>query len=223
MCFSAKASFAAAGALSIIGLASVKQVRTKKLIPFALSPLFFALQQLSEGFVWITLMHGDTTSIMHWASVYTFLFFAAMFWPLWVPFSLYCIETIRTRKQILSVFIWCGVGIALILLLYWIVRVKQAIIINHHINYPIAYYPFGIDQKYSVVGAYILSLLYGIIIVAPFFISTLPYSKLLGFIIGMGALIAYIFYLVAFASVWCFFAAICSGMIYFIVRNYEKN
>ena len=82
MCFSVGASFATAGTLSVISLLSIKQVAHKKeLIPFALTPLFFGIQQACEGFVWITINNGDTTSLLHVISMYSFLFFAAMFWP----------------------------------------------------------------------------------------------------------------------------------------------
>lgn len=224
MCFSAKASFAAAGALSIIGFASLKQVRRKKIIPFAITPLFFALQQASEGFVWITLNNGDTTRMFHMMSVYSFLFFAAMFWPTWVPFSLYIAEEVNAKKRRLFIVLCCGIIVSLFFLYYWILPITHAVVINHHISYPITDYPFGITNKMcGEIVSHFLCFLYGATTVIPFFISSIPSIKLLGFTLAIGGLIAYIFYLVAFPSVWCFFAALCSILIYGIVHSYEKK
>ena len=84
MCFSANVSFAAAGALSVIGLLSVHAARhNKKMIPLAASPLFFAAQQACEGLVWITFANGTTTGLLHNIGMYGFLF-------LWVIFA-FCI------------------------------------------------------------------------------------------------------------------------------------
>src|SRR5947207_2032011 len=143
MCFSAGASFTAAGALSIISLLSIKQARTKKIIPVALTPLFFGIQQASEGFVWITLNNGDTTSALHLISMYTFLFFAAVFWPTWIPASLYWAEDSYKRKQLLFKLMCCGILVSLVFLWTWVLKTTGAVVVDHHILYPVAHYPFG--------------------------------------------------------------------------------
>ncbi len=224
MCFSAGASFTAAGALSIISLLSVKQSHTTKIIPIALTPLFFGIQQASEGFVWITLNNGDTTSILHMVSMYIFLFFAGVFWPTWVPVSLYWAEDSYKRKQLLFTLICCGALVSITFLWMWVLKTSGAVIINHHINYPVDNYPFGsTNETYCRICTHALSFLYGVVTITPFFISSISYMKLLGTAVGIGAVIAYIAYLIAFPSVWCFFAAVCSVITYWIVWNYGKK
>lgn len=49
MCFSAPVSFSAGAVL--LGLGSAKRPRE---LPFAAIPLLFAIQQLSEGVIWLT-------------------------------------------------------------------------------------------------------------------------------------------------------------------------
>lgn len=222
MCFSMKASFVAAGALSIVSLLSIRQVRNRKMLPFALTPLFFGIQQACEGFVWLTLNNNDSTSLMHLIGMYGFLFFAGVFWPMWTPFSLYIAEMSYKRKNILFHFICTGIIVSLLYLFSWILKTNGAIIINHHIDYPVENYPFDITEPlYAQLVSYFLSFLYGIVIIIPFFISSIPYTKLLGITIALAALISYIFYLMAFPSVWCFFAAICSVIIYLSIRSYR--
>jgi len=224
MCFSAGASFTAAAGLSLISLVSIKQVRTKKIIPLSLTPLFFGIQQASEGFVWVTLNNGDTISLLHVSSMYVFLFFAGMFWPTWVPASLYWAEDVYKRKQLLFKLMCCGILVSLLFLWCWLLKTKGAVIIDHHIDYPVDHYPFDCtNPMYCRIGSYVLSFLYSLVTIIPFFVSSIPYMKLLGIAVGGGAVTAYIFYLMAFPSVWCFFAAICSVIIYWIVRNLNSH
>jgi hypothetical protein len=92
MCFSAKASFIAATALTACGVASLKKTQKHAFKPLAMIPLLFAVQQLLEGIVWITINNHDADSIMHGVAVYGFLFFSSMFWPIYVPWALYIAE-----------------------------------------------------------------------------------------------------------------------------------
>ena len=73
MCFSAKASFIAAGTLSVIGLLSVKKAYSgnQKFLPFATTPLIFALQQTAEGCVWLALTSAEAPTV----SAYLFIFY----------------------------------------------------------------------------------------------------------------------------------------------------
>jgi len=220
MCFSAGASFATAGALSVVSLLSIQQViHKKKLIPLALTPLFFGIQQACEGFVWITINNGDTTSLLHIISMYSFLFFAGMFWPIWIPGALYYAEKAHKRKLLLGGLMCVGGIVSMLLLHYWILQTTGAKVINHHIDYPVVDYPNGTIDAMDDTITHILNALYGAATIAPFFISSVPHMKILGSMIGISALIAYIFYLVAFPSVWCFFAAVCSLVLYGILRK----
>ena len=54
MCFSATASFGASAVLGVIGVAAVAKAKTKPQRLFASIPLVFAVQQLSEGFLWLS-------------------------------------------------------------------------------------------------------------------------------------------------------------------------
>jgi hypothetical protein len=54
MCFSPTASFVAGVAISTVGVATLKNVKNKREIPFALVPLIFGIQQIIEGFVWLS-------------------------------------------------------------------------------------------------------------------------------------------------------------------------
>ena len=55
MCFSAEASFAGRIIISAIGVATVTKVHKSSQIVFASIPLFFGVQQMVEGTLWLTI------------------------------------------------------------------------------------------------------------------------------------------------------------------------
>jgi len=224
MCFSANASFAAAAGLSIISLLSLQKARTKKMLPLAASPLFFALQQGCEGIVWITLNAGDSTSILHMIGMYSFLFFAAFWWPIWIPLSFYIPETVTRRKKLLLATTCIGALSGIVLFISWVFYTTGAQIINHHIDYPVINYPFGITNKWvAQFISWMIYVSYCLATIAPFFISSIHYAWILGIAIGSGLFITYLFYAMALPSVWCFFAAISSVLLYFIIKYHNKQ
>src|SRR5471030_2723711 len=81
MCFSATASLTAGTALSAIGVASLRLVKTKSERPFALIPLLFGIQQLSEGVIWLTFGHGAPA--LRPAMTYLYSFFSHVLWPIY--------------------------------------------------------------------------------------------------------------------------------------------
>jgi hypothetical protein len=92
-------------------------------------------------------------------------------------------------------------------------------IVDHHINYPVPN-PLGITNAYVAQAvAWPIVLFYCISTITPFFVSSIPYAWVLGIIIGIGLIIAYTFYIMAFPSVWCFFAAASSVLLYFMIRK----
>ena len=224
MCFSANASFVTATGLSIISLLSLQKTRTKKMIPLAISPLFFALQQSCEGIVWLTLNASDTTSLLHKMGTYGFLFFAAFWWPMWIPLALYISEKVHSRKKLLLATTSIGLCGGILLFISWVFYTTGAIIINHHIDYPVSNYPFGITNTFIGQSiSWIIAIAYCIATITPFFISSLPYAWILGIAISLGLITSYLFYLMALPSVWCFFAAISSVLIYFVIKAETKK
>lgn len=95
MCFSAKASFIATGLLVPLGAAAIEIAWAKgqrRMVPLAMVPLVFGVQQACEGVLWLGLEAQPLASIgeppagMVWASL-AFLFFSYAFWPLWMPMA----------------------------------------------------------------------------------------------------------------------------------------
>lgn len=214
MCFSASASIIAGTVLSVIGIASISQIKQKAYYPFACIPLLFALQQFAEGIIWLsTTSYAFSTMIVSWASL-IFLFFAYVVWPLWIPFSLYLIEKNELIKKIL---VGCE-GVGLIIsgyLLFILFKYGVTIIIDQHILYELSAKHF-IAQKIGLI-------LYGIATVLPFFISTFPIINFFGILLLVSLIVTLLFWSLYFTSVWCFFAALLSGCVLYISMKIKNR
>jgi hypothetical protein len=221
MCFSANASFAAAGALSVVGLLSIRTARhNKKLIPLAATPLIFGVQQACEGLVWITINNGDSANVLLAIGTYGFIFFAGVWWPIWIPFSLYIAERLPKRKELILKTLYVGVVTAMLMFTTWILQTTGAEIVDHHLNYPVPVYSFDPANGFiSQIIPWASSAMYLIATIMPFFISSMIYAKVTGIMVSIGLIIAYTFYVVAFGSVWCFFEAVSSMLLYLLVRK----
>ena len=75
MCFSAEASFTSSAVLALIGYASIKAAPSKSKLFLAAIPCFFALQQFSEGIIWLNLRGDIAPSFLTLAAQILFLFF----------------------------------------------------------------------------------------------------------------------------------------------------
>jgi hypothetical protein len=199
MCFSATASFVAGGALTAAGLVTARQVKTNEQLPFALMPLLFGIQQLIEGVVWVT-------AGMPWlqgTAAFAFVMFSHVIWPTYVPFAVLMLEPAGRRRTALKVLLLIGVSISLWLYIYATQRPVEVALTGrgcvYDVNVPAI--PYGL-------AAYVL------VTCASCLISRHKFVRLLGVSL-IGALgLALFAYQQAFYSVWCFFAAILSLMIY---------
>lgn len=227
MCFSATASFASAAAIALVGLFSLSKARSFPMYLFALTPLLFALQQTLEGVVWISLLHGDSTGLWYHLAAYGFLFFAGMFWPVWLPLCLFLLEEQPRRKRVLRILFLIGMLVSADLLWRLLLQGDAAVIADGHICYSMfaltydlhAIYPF-LYQHYPDIG---LTIAYLLAVVVPFFISSVSDMWVIGLLAALGFLVAEVFFALAFGSVWCFFGALSSLATYSIVSGYESR
>jgi hypothetical protein len=227
MCFSATASFTAAAVISVVGIFTLSKARTYPMYMVAATPLFFALQQALEGILWVTLTQGDSASLLSIVGLYGFLFFAGIFWPVWLTSCLYLLEDNKKRKK--ALFFMCIVGliVASEILFRLISQSHTATICEHHISYPMFDLTYRANSIYPILYSHFFNLLlnatYFIAVVVPFFLSSIKGTRFLGIVTATGFIVAEIFYEYTFASVWCFFGALSTIGTYHIVVSYNKT
>lgn len=213
MCFSPQASFAASLFLLIVSVASyfkIKKSHNKAQLFLVVISLVFAIQQFCEGFVWLSLLNNYSDVIRN-LSVYSFIFFAFIFWPAYTPICMYKLESSLVRQKILKIFSLLGLTTAAVLLERMIYFGVTAQVASCHIMYNSELSQFGSMITLAVMIAYLLAT------VGALLVSSFPNIAVLGALIGLSYLATYLFYLNFLISVWCFFAAVISLLIYYIV------
>jgi hypothetical protein len=213
MCFSAGASFGAGIVLATVGIASLKKVQTPSQKPFASIPILFAIQQFSEGFLWLSLSNPAHASWQQ-IPVYVFLAFAQIVWPTWVPFSILMVEKDAKRKRILMLMLGIGMMVSSYLAYCMVVYHLEAQIAAYHIQYTL-HFPMAV--------AWFSGMVYFIPTVLPPFVSGIKRMRILGLTILTSYLITTVFFHEYIISIWCFFAAVLSVMILSIMSVLNKK
>lgn len=186
-----------------MGIATLHEAKTKARAPLAAMPLIFGAQQAVEGVVWMT------AGIPWFQSMAAFLYvmFSHLLWPAYIPFAVGAIETSVRRKRVLNVFLFIGVSMSVWFAAY-VARgpvtasIASGCVVYRMILPPI---PYGL-------AAYVLVTCVSCLISSHKFIRVMGIALIGALAISMYA------YLEAFYSVWCFFSAILSAIIYVQLR-----
>ncbi|MCL4229288.1 hypothetical protein KJZ61_01195 [Candidatus Dependentiae bacterium] len=221
MCFCASASFGAAALLGGMGIWSLSVVRKKNWIPFAAIPVLFAIQQFIEGLLWLYLVNPNNVILRTLQKVYLFphvhpdersaflfLIIALVVWPTWIPFSIRAIEPYGQLRQGLTWLMRYGVLVSAYALY---------ILLWHGVSVMIAYKSIA---YYTAVEPTLMHVfLYAGATVVPLLVSSMRTVRLFGLLLLTSCFFSYWYWLATFTSVWCFFAALLSGLVIFIVKK----
>ncbi|MEZ5897412.1 MAG: DUF6629 family protein [Parvularculaceae bacterium] len=208
MCFSATASFTAAAGLAFAGVATLGLKPAPRLIPYALTPLLFAAHQMIEGFVWLSVNETGTAPPM---LINAWVFIAKSFWPVWTPFMVLVLEGESRRRIGLITLLIVGAAISALLLYVQLSTPFHVSVVDGNLRY-------ASDHPLSdgVIGLYVLAT------VAPMLISRHHYVALFGVAVLVGSATTELAYRHAGPSVWCFFAALASGLVFLHVREQSR-
>ena len=205
MCFSAPASFIAGTALSVIGIAALKRTETRSEQPFAIIPLLFGIQQLTEGVIWLTF--SNDAPLLKQTMTYVYSGFSHVLWVIYVPLAVGIMEAVRWRKKAIFAFLIPGIAVGLYLLYYIVTLPMVAEVVGKHIVYNSPHF-YLIPVMVFYLAATCVST----------FFSSHGFVRLFGVLMLVSFIAAYIIYILALVSVWCFFAAVLSLLIYVHLR-----
>lgn len=213
MCFSSSASFTAAALLAALGAASIAKARQRRELLFAGIPLVFALQQFAEGLIWISQgnlsLNRLTTDL-----TYFYLFVAESVWPVLIPMALLLPERERFRRNMLRILLITGFFTSLYLGFYLFTYSVGISAGACHIRYV-----QHLHSPYRILG----SLPYLLATLAPFWVSSIRGVRRLAVALTLSYLAAKLLYDYELVSVWCFFAAVISGFVYWILASRSRD
>ncbi len=184
----------------------MKSVTRKADMPVAVIPLLFGVQQLIEGVIWLSL--GHHASSLNSTMTYGYSLFAFVLWPIFIPFAIRLWEPQPRRQKMLYFFQAAGLAVGGYLLYSHTATPVTAAIVKNNIVYNNSHF-FGA----WVIGFYFVAT------IGSCLFSSDRTLKLFGVLAFTAALVAYWVHATAFVSIWCFFAAILSVMIYIVITR----
>lgn len=205
MCFSAPASFVAGVSLSAIGVATIANVERRSELPFATIPLLFGVQQIVEGVIWLTFRHE--APLLKQMLTYVYSVFSHVLWPIYIPLALYFLEATPWRRKTMLAFLAAGISVGFYLLYFLITRPIVAEVASRHIVYISPHFYLA-----PVIVLYVAATCFSE------FFSSHGFVKLFGGLALLSFIATYVFHTRALVSVWCFFAALLSVLIYLHMR-----
>ena len=220
MCFSATASFVTAAALTPIGVAGVAMARRRdpdRWLPLALLPLLFASQQALEGVVWLGLTAQEPWPGLRLAAL-AYLTFALAVWPVWIPWSALRLSTGRAtawQRRLLRSLLGLG---ALLAGSLWIPLMLHPDLITPIVHHGSINYQMQLSWA-DRLGHQPIRVIYALIICLPLLCH--PNRRLcwLAFSLALGFAVAQLAFLYAFSSVWCYFSAVISVLVLWVLQG----
>jgi hypothetical protein len=206
MCFSATASFSAGAFLFGLGALTLKSARRPRELAFAAIPLLFAIQQLSEGVIWLTFRYE--VPLLNTVMTHVYSFFSHVLWPVYVPVAVLLIESPGWRRPF--VFVAAGVAVGAYLLYFLVALPIVSRPVGQHIEYLSPHFFAA-----AAITLYLMSTTFSPLL------STHRTVTVFGVLALVSFAAAYYFYATWFISVWCFFAALMSAVVYlhFVLRG----
>ncbi len=207
MCFSPTASFTASAIIASIGVATLRHVREPRTILFASVPLLFAFHQFTEGMVWLGL-DGTIGPDALARAAFLFRLYAQGLLPFLMPLAVVLMEPRGWRRRAITGLIAIGTIVCAWDLVGLLFYPSQTFVDHASIAY-----------RNPLTGNLYISLLYILATCGALLLSSHRVVRWYGGLNVIGLTIVQIVRDYAFASVWCFYAAALSIMIYWQFRQ----
>lgn len=207
MCFSATADVAVGVALVPVAVATLREVRHWRELPFALLPALFAIHQLIEALIWPTA--NMPTGVVH-AATLAYLFIAFPLLPTLVPVGILMLEPRGARLRV-APFVVLGAVVSVYLAVA--IFTQPVGVIEH---------PNSLEYEHGVENGFFWAVLYVVAVLGPALLSGYPSIVAFGAINLVSVLAVATIYLQAFASLWCLAAALASVLVLVHMRRRRR-
>lgn len=207
MCLSAEVNFVASAIIGGVGVATLTHTRHPREVLFAAMPLFFALHQFTEGFVWLGL-DGAIGETARDNAAFLFVLYAQGILPIVMPLAVLLLEAPGWRRKVLTAITALG-------------AVFGAYMIWGVMAFPTSCYAENHSIVYAnpVTETIWTGLIYILVTCGALVLSGHRVVRWFGVLNLIGLTVVMIVKSYAFSSVWCFYAAIISVMLYWQFRR----
>ncbi len=198
MCFSITADLVVGTALVPVAVATLREVRHWRELPFALLPTVFAVHQFLEAAVWPN--RFVSAGMAHFA-LHAYVFIALPLLPALVPVAVLLLEPRGARLRV-APFVALGAVVAAYLA---IVVLTQPVGVQRC--------PHALEYTTGAHNSYLWAALYIIAVIGPALLSGYRSIVVFGLANLAGLIGVAVLYLRAFASLWCIYAAMLSVLV----------
>ena len=202
MCFSPTASFVSAAIIGTIGVATLRHVREPRTFLFAATPILFSLHQFTEGLVWLG-MEGRIGPIGRDHAAFLFTLYAQGLLPFLMPLAVLLMEPAGWRRKVIAA-LTAGGAVAALWDTYGLIFLPSRVFVEQH----------SIAYRNVMTGSLAISLLYILATTGALLLSRYRMVRWYGALNVIALTIVEIVKAETFASVWCFYAALMSVMLY---------
>jgi len=202
MCFSPTASFVSAAVIGTIGVATLRHAREPRTFLFAATPILFSLHQFIEGLVWLG-MEGRIGPIGRDHAAFLFTLYAQGLLPFLMPLAVLLMEPAGWRRKLILGLTAIG-AVAALWDAYGLIFLPSRVFVDH----------FSIAYRNQMTGSLAISLLYILATCGALLLSSFRLVRWYGLVNVIALTIVEIVKAETFASVWCFYAALMSIMLY---------
>lgn len=207
MCYSPTASFVSAAFIGTIGVVTLRHVRSPQTFLFGATPVLFALHQFTEGLVWLGLQ-GRIGPVGRDHAAFLFTLYAQGVLPFLMPLAVALMEPAGWRRKVIWGLTIVG-AVAAAWDAYGLIFLPTRVFVDHN----------AIAYRNVMTGSLIISLLYILASCGTLLLSSYPVVRWYGILNVIALAVVELVREYAFASVWCFYAALMSTMLYWQFRR----
>lgn len=195
MCFSITADLVVGTALVPVAVATLREVKHWREVPFALLPTVFAVHQFIEAAVW---PNGVVSPGMANLAMRAYVFIALPLLPALVPWAILMLEPRGARLRVAP---FAALGTVVSVYLAVVVLTEPVTVTKG---------PHALQYQTGVSDGYVWAVLYVIAVIGPALMSGYRSIVVFGLANLVGLIVVAILYTQAFASLWCIYAAALS-------------
>lgn len=200
MCFSVQADLVAGAVVAPLAVASLREVRHRRELPFALLPTIFCLHQLIEALVWAG-TDGDVGAGLAHAAAVAYVVIALPLLPTWVPAAVILLEPRGRRRRVLP-FLLLGLVVTAF---FTVTLVRHGVGVEAH--------PHALVYDVGLPEPLVWTALYVVAVIGASLLSGYRSIVAFGVVNLVGLSVVAWLYSHAFASVWCVYAALTSALV----------
>lgn len=200
MCFSVQADLIAGVVLLPVAAASLREVRCRRELPFALLPALFAAHQFVEAVVWLGI-DGHASARAQSVATMAYLIFALPVLAVLMPVAVLLLEPRGARLRVVP---FVGVGAVVGCYLTYALLTAPVSVVEHQ---------HALSYTTGVRNGALWAVLYVVAVVGPALLSGYPSIVLFGLLNLVGLVTVALLLVRAFDSVWCIYAALLSGLV----------